>query len=151
MKPAPPVTSARDGLAMSEAPEGAQLCWRREDLSTWARMRGPVARRGLFALAPSRCVPPLGPALSPARGRGRADAGLADGAVDVAEAGVGPHAAHGQVFGPDRRHLVGRQGALGGLDVDVVEAGRVAGEDRALDQPVGGAERREAVPLLHVL
>src|SRR5262249_44478000 len=54
------------------------------------------------------------------------------GPVDVAVARVGAGAAHGDVLRLDRGDLVVRDGAERGPRLDVVEPGRVPGEDRAL-------------------
>src|SRR5882724_6150391 len=72
-------------------------------------------------------------------------------ASHVPVARVGPSAAGGQVFRLDRGDLVGRDAVLGDLGLQIVEARGVAAEDGALYWAVGGAQRLEAVLLLHVL
>src|SRR5215467_15545704 len=69
----------------------------------------------------------------------------------VAVPRCGPLAAGGQVLGLHGGDLVGRDTVLRQLRLETVDPRGVAREDRALHRTVGGAERLEAVLLLHIL
>src|SRR2546425_9895386 len=64
---------------------------------------------------------------------------------------VGPRPAGGQIFRLHRGDLVGGDPVLRQLRLEAVDPRGVAREDRALRRAIRGAERLEAVLLLHVL
>src|SRR5215470_18151570 len=69
----------------------------------------------------------------------------------VAVPRVGPLAAGGQVLRLHGGDLVGGDAVLRQLGLEAIDPRGVAREDRALHWAVGGAQRLEAVLLLHVL